>query len=82
MLFLDDGGVVFTVSEAELDSLKQALRLLLEAERQLRFSNERSKWFTATLLQIGSVLSTGPIRSNSSGKTVLQENGGRTIWCF
>ncbi|GFP95061.1 protein stichel [Phtheirospermum japonicum] len=42
------------LSERELDRLKHALTLLSEAEKHLRVSSERSTWFTATLLQLGS----------------------------
>ncbi|KAK6139511.1 hypothetical protein DH2020_026742 [Rehmannia glutinosa] len=47
------GEVVMT--ERELDRLKHALTLLSEAEKHLRVSSERSTWFTATLLQLGSL---------------------------
>ncbi|XP_022724655.1 protein STICHEL-like isoform X2 [Durio zibethinus] len=40
---------------AELERLKDALKLLSEAEKQLRVSSDRSTWFTATLLQLGSL---------------------------
>lgn len=54
-----------TVTEAEMDRLKHALKLLSEAEKQLRVSSERSTWFTATLLQLGSP-SPDPTLSGSS----------------
>ncbi|KAL6183987.1 hypothetical protein ACLB2K_045395 [Fragaria x ananassa] len=43
------------LTEAELERLKHALKILSEAEKQLRVSSERSTWFTATLLQLGSL---------------------------
>lgn len=43
-----------SLTEPELQKLKHALKLLSEAEKQLRVSCERSTWFTATLLQLGS----------------------------
>ncbi|KAL2513856.1 Protein STICHEL [Forsythia ovata] len=52
-----------SLSERELDRLKHALTLLSEAEKHLRVSSERSTWFTATLLQLGSAPS--PNRTNS-----------------
>lgn len=55
-----------TVNEAELDRLKHALKLLSEAEKQIRVSSERSTWFTATLLQLGSVPSPELTLSGSS----------------
>lgn len=54
------------VTEAELERLKDALKLLSEAEKQLRVSSERSTWFTATLLQLGSLPSPDLSQSGSS----------------
>ncbi|CBI29623.3 unnamed protein product, partial [Vitis vinifera] len=54
-----------SLTEAEMDRLKHALKLLSEAEKQLRVSSERSTWFTATLLQLGSP-SPDPTLSGSS----------------
>ncbi|KAL7082292.1 hypothetical protein ACP275_14G090200 [Erythranthe tilingii] len=54
------------LSERELDRLKHALNLLSEAEKHLRVSSERSTWFTATLLQLGSVPSPDRTHSGSS----------------
>ncbi|KZV14696.1 protein STICHEL-like [Dorcoceras hygrometricum] len=51
------------LSEGEVDRLKHALALLSEAEKHLRLSSERYTWFTATLLQLGSMPS--PHRSHS-----------------
>lgn len=55
-----------SLTEAELERLKHALKLLSEAEKQLRVSNERSTWFTATLLQLGSLPSPDFTHSGSS----------------
>ncbi|KAG6600701.1 Protein STICHEL, partial [Cucurbita argyrosperma subsp. sororia] len=46
-----------SLSETEVERLKHALKFLSEAEKQLRVSSERSTWFTATLLQLGSISS-------------------------
>ncbi|CAK7357228.1 unnamed protein product [Dovyalis caffra] len=54
------------LTEAELERLKHALRLLSEAEKQLRISSDRSTWFTATLLQLGSTASMDLTQSSSS----------------
>nr|AFN58239.1 trichome branching-like protein [Gossypium arboreum] len=54
------------VTEAEVERLKDALKLLSEAEKQLRVSSERSTWFTATLLQLGSLPSPDLSQSGSS----------------
>lgn len=65
--------ISWSVNESELERLKHALRLLSEAEKQLRTSSERSTWFTATLLQLGSMPSPDLTQSGSnrrqSGKT-------------
>ncbi|KAK8608583.1 hypothetical protein V6N13_024003 [Hibiscus sabdariffa] len=58
------GGRALT--EAEVERLKDALKLLSEAEKQLRVSSERSTWFTATLLQLGSLPSPDLTQSGSS----------------
>ncbi|KAG8364021.1 hypothetical protein BUALT_Bualt19G0082900 [Buddleja alternifolia] len=55
-----------SLSERELDRLKHALSLLSEAEKHLRVSSERSTWFTATLLQLGSMPSPDRTHSGSS----------------
>ncbi|XP_074382556.1 protein STICHEL-like [Apium graveolens] len=55
-----------SLNEAELERLKHALKLLSEAEKHLRVSSERSTWFTATLLQLGSVPSPEATQSVSS----------------
>ncbi|KAL1203647.1 Protein STICHEL-like 1 [Cardamine amara subsp. amara] len=62
------------LTEADLERLKRALKLLSEAEKQLRVSTDRSTWFIATLLQLGSMSSpgtthTGSSRRQSSGAT-------------
>ncbi|XP_065849140.1 protein STICHEL-like [Euphorbia lathyris] len=54
------------LTEPELERLKHALKLLSEAEKQLRVSSDRSTWFTATLLQLGSVPSPDLTQSSSS----------------
>ncbi|XP_054777875.1 protein STICHEL-like isoform X1 [Prosopis cineraria] len=55
-----------SLNESELWRLKHALKLLSEAEKQFRTSSERSTWFTATLLQLGSMPSPDLIQSGSS----------------
>ncbi|KAM1120553.1 hypothetical protein ACFXTH_044675 [Malus domestica] len=65
------------LAEAELERLKHALKILSEAEKQLRVSSERSTWFTATLLQLGSVPSPDLTRSCSrrhSSKTTEDDS--------
>ncbi|KAG6652329.1 protein STICHEL [Carya illinoinensis] len=55
-----------SLTELEMERLKHALKLLSEAEKQLRVSSERSTWFTATLLQLGSIPSPDFSHSGSS----------------
>nr|GMD48567.1 protein STICHEL [Ipomoea batatas] len=62
----DSSFVGKSLSEVEVDRLKHALKLLSDAEKQLRVSSERSTWFTATLLQLGSVPSPDQTHSGSS----------------
>lgn len=57
---------LFSVTERELHRLKHALTLLSEAEKHLRVSSERSTWFTATLLQLGSMPSHSRTQSTCS----------------
>ncbi|KAI4367983.1 hypothetical protein MLD38_016603 [Melastoma candidum] len=44
-----------TLHGGEMEKLKHALKLLSEAKTQLRASSEQSTWFTAMILQLGSV---------------------------
>lgn len=57
----------------EVDRLKRALALLSEAEKHLRLSSERSTWFTATLLQLGSMPSPDQNHSGSSRRQISKE---------
>ncbi|XP_058089954.1 protein STICHEL-like [Magnolia sinica] len=57
-----------SLTEVELERLKQALKILSEADKQLRVSSERSTWFTAALLQLGSGCSPAPTYSSSNSK--------------
>jgi len=56
------------ITDAELERLQQALRILSDAEKQIRLSSERSTWFTAALLQLGSGHNSEIIQSRSSSK--------------
>ncbi|GAB2278251.1 hypothetical protein Dimus_012942 [Dionaea muscipula] len=60
------GNAGRSLTDGEMEKLKHALKLLSEAEKQLRISSERSTWFTATLLQLGSVSSPDFTLSGSS----------------
>ncbi|KAJ6819518.1 protein STICHEL-like 4 [Iris pallida] len=41
-----------TLSKEDMEKLRQALKTLSEAEKQLRMSNDKSTWLTAALLQL------------------------------
>ncbi|KAJ1285680.1 hypothetical protein BS78_03G295700 [Paspalum vaginatum] len=56
------------ITDAELERLQQALRILSDAEKQIRLSSERSTWFTAALLQLGSGQHSEITQSRSSSK--------------
>lgn len=62
-----------SLSEDELKRLQQALKILSDAEKQLRLSSERSTWFTAALLQLGSGHNTESTQSSSSSKHSTKE---------
>lgn len=48
----DDTSVFVLVSKEDMEKLRQALKILSEAEKQLRLSNDRLTWLTAALLQL------------------------------
>uniref|UniRef100_A0A0A9CUV2 STICHEL DnaA-N-like alpha-beta domain-containing protein n=1 Tax=Arundo donax TaxID=35708 RepID=A0A0A9CUV2_ARUDO len=56
------------ITDAELERLQQALRILSDAEKQIRLSSERSTWLTAALLQLGSSHNSEIIQPRSSSK--------------
>lgn len=64
------------MTEGELERLKQALKILSEAEKQLRVSADRSTWFTAALLQLGSGSSPDCCHSASTSKQSLRNAVG------
>ncbi|TVU51388.1 hypothetical protein EJB05_02814, partial [Eragrostis curvula] len=55
-----------SLTDVELERLQQALKILSDAERQIRLSSERPTWFTAALLQLGCGQSSDMIQSRSS----------------
>lgn len=64
------------VTEAELDRLKQALKILSAAEKQLQHSNERSTWFTAALLHLGESQSLENIQSSINNNQSIRSSDG------
>lgn len=52
-----------------MERLKHALKILSEAEKQLRVTTDRSTWFIATLLQLGLMMpSPGTTHTTSSSR--------------
>lgn len=51
-LILDRDNFLFAVSKEAMERLRQALKTLSEAEKQLRMSNDKTTWLTAALLQL------------------------------
>jgi len=61
-----------------MERLQQALKILSDAEKQLRLSSQRSTWFTAALLELGSSHSPQPTPSRSSSRQSIKrlDDGG------
>ncbi|XP_006663905.1 protein STICHEL-like [Oryza brachyantha] len=57
-----------SLTDGELERLQQALKILSDAEKQIRLSSERSTWFTAALLQLscGHSSEMNPARSSTT----------------
>ncbi|KAF0904868.1 hypothetical protein E2562_038154, partial [Oryza meyeriana var. granulata] len=57
-----------SLTDGELERLQQALKILSDAEKQIRLSSERSTWFTAALLQLscGHSSEMNPARSSAT----------------
>lgn len=82
-------GIFFhrhALTEDDLERLRRALRILSEAEKQLRASNDQTTWLTAALLQFAP--SRSPLFLNSAGTSVIQSpitlknRNGRELLCF
>jgi DNA polymerase III gamma/tau subunit len=66
-------GIFFhrhALTEDDLERLRRALRILYEAEKQLRVSNDQTTWLTTALLQFAP--SRSPLFLNSTGTSVIQ----------
>ncbi|XP_068643755.1 protein STICHEL-like 4 isoform X2 [Aristolochia californica] len=61
-----------TLSKEDMEKLRQALKTLSEAEKQLRLSNDRLTWLTAALLQLAP--DKQYILPSSSGDTSLDHS--------
>jgi hypothetical protein len=83
ILFLCFCLIIFsTIAEADLQKLSDALRILSEAEKQLRISKNQTTWFTVALLQLSSI---GYPSTDADGtKSFLRSacNGGRLDYFF
>lgn len=82
-------GIFFhrhALTEDDLDRLRRALKILSEAEKQLRASNDQTTWLTAALLQFAP--SRSPLFLNSAGTSVIQSpltlrnRNERELLCF
>lgn len=68
------GRCFFSASKEEQQRLRQALRVLSEAEKQLRVSNDRATWLTNALLQFAPDRSFLPSSADTSVSPVAPEN--------
>jgi len=50
--FVKKNYILISVSKDDMEKLRQALKTLSEAEKQLRVSNDKMTWLTAALLQL------------------------------
>lgn len=66
-----------SLSNGELKKLQQALKILSDADKQLQHSSERSTWFIAALLQLGSTHDSEVTRTSSSSKQSIEINNSR-----
>lgn len=82
-------GIFFhrhALTEDDLERLRRALRILSEAEKQLRASSDQTTWLTAALLQFAP--SRSPLFLNSGGTSVIQSpitlrnRNERELLCF
>lgn len=67
--------------QEESASLRQALKVLSEAEKQLRVSNDRTTWLTAALLQFAPDRSLLFPPTSSAATSVAESNGGLAESC-
>ncbi|XP_051135254.1 protein STICHEL-like [Andrographis paniculata] len=64
-----------SLTERGVERLKHALTILSQAEKHLGVSSDRSTWFTATLLQLGSLPSVDQMQPLPSLRATEEENG-------
>ncbi|KAG6475764.1 hypothetical protein ZIOFF_064993 [Zingiber officinale] len=68
---------ILAVSKEDIERLRQALRKLSEAEKQLRVSNDKLTWLTAALLQIAPeqqyLLPSSSGRSSSGDQVIMRD---------
>ncbi|XP_075667262.1 protein STICHEL-like 3 [Castanea sativa] len=71
------------LSKEDMEKLRQALKTLSEAEKQLRMSNDKLTWLTAALLQLAPdqqyMLPTSADTSFSHSPLALNNAGGRDL---
>lgn len=74
------------LTEEELERLRRALKILSEAEKQLRVSNDQTTWLTAALLQFGSgrshlVPTSAGTSVTQSPVAVKERNNNSVVYC-
>lgn len=71
------------VSKEDMEKLRQALKTLSEAEKQLRMSNDKLTWLTAALLQLAPdqqyMLPSSSAEDTSFNHSPLPQNDGRAV---
>lgn len=71
------------LSKEDMEKLRQALKTLSEAEKQLRMSNDRLTWLTAALLQLAPdqqyMLPSSSAEDTSFNHSPLPQNDGRAV---
>ncbi|CAI9112928.1 OLC1v1013439C1 [Oldenlandia corymbosa var. corymbosa] len=65
-----------SISEADMQQLSQALKILSETEKQLRMSKSQTTWLTVALLQLSSVGASVETNESRFGVKSMQLNEG------
>ncbi|KAF5943939.1 hypothetical protein HYC85_018016 [Camellia sinensis] len=72
---------ILAVSKEDMEKLRQALKTLSEAEKQLRMSNDRLTWLTAAMLQLAPdqqyMLPSSSADTSFNHSPSVQRNSGR-----
>lgn len=71
---------ILPLTETTINRLHRSLKILSDAEKQIRSSGEQSTWFTAALLQLGSIHSSHPTPSCSSSRSIKRLVDNTRFW--